>query len=167
MEPAPKFCPICGAPLKTLRTRRRTVHTLTSTIEVTLVEKTCGDTGCALGGVTLKPPLPLALPYLHYGVDVTLHAATERERGVPASRVFDRRPSPSTVIRHTDRLALLGEASARLDREAEGQPHRPRGRGERQGKPANGHRRQDGHSPPRRGPRRAELRGPEAPHREA
>ncbi|MEX2704732.1 MAG: hypothetical protein Q6352_005675, partial [Candidatus Freyrarchaeum guaymaensis] len=103
MEPAPKFCPICGAPLKTLRTRRRTVHTLTSTIEVTLVEKTCGDTGCALGGVTLKPPLPLALPYLHYGVDVTLHAATERERGAPASRVFDRRPSPSTVIRHTDR----------------------------------------------------------------
>ena len=117
LEPAPKFCPMCGAPLKTLRTRRRTVHTLTSTLEVTLVEKACGDTGCALCGVALKPPLPLALPYLHYGVDVTLHAATERERGVPASRVFDRRPSPSTVIRHADRLALLGEASASLDEE--------------------------------------------------
>ena len=83
LEPAPKFCPMCGAPLKTLRTRRRTVHTLTSTLEVTLVEKACGDTGCALCGVALKPPLPLALPYLHYGVDVTLHAATERERGDP------------------------------------------------------------------------------------
>jgi len=50
LEPAPKFCLMCGAPLKTLRTRRRTVHTLTSTIEVTLVEKACGDTGCATPG---------------------------------------------------------------------------------------------------------------------